>query len=200
VTNPDRPFAVLTRPLQKPDLRSLLAQVAQPSAASSPLSSAALRATRQWAIAAFLLPPVDVMPARDLYHQSVKTALIRDGWTITHDPFRIRLARGKNLFVDLGAERLIAADRGSEKIAVEIKSFTRASDMKDLEEALGQYVLYERLLVRYAADRRLYLAVTEEVRKSVFEEEAGQVLLEDEVLRLVTFDPEQEVIVQWIRY
>lgn len=138
------------------------------------------------------------MPARDFYHQSVKTALIRDGWAITHDPFRIRLARGKNLFVDLGAERLIAADRGSEKIAVEVKSFTRASDMKDLEEALGQYVLYERLLVRYAADRRLYLAVTEEVRKSVFEEEAGQVLLEDGLLRLVTFDPKQEVIVRWI--
>lgn len=138
------------------------------------------------------------MPARDFYHQTVKSALINDGWTITHDPFRIRLARGKNLFVDLGAERLIAAQRGLEKIAVEVKSFTRASDMKDLEEALGQYVLYDRLLTRYAADRSLYLAVTEEVRKSVFEEEAGQVLLEDGILRLVTFDPKREVIVQWI--
>jgi len=56
------------------------------------------------------------------------------------------------------------------------------------------------LLVRYAANRRLYLAVTEEVRKSVFAAAAGQVLLEDGILRLVTFDPEQEVIVQWIRY
>ncbi len=138
------------------------------------------------------------MPARDLYHKTVKTALINDGWTITHDPFRIRLAKGKNLFVDLGAERLIAADRGTEKIAVEVKSFTRASDMKDLEEALGQYVLYDRLLKRYAVDRKLYLAVTEEIRKSVFEEEAGQVLLEDKILRLVTFDPKQEIIVQWI--
>jgi hypothetical protein len=138
------------------------------------------------------------MPAKDTYHQAVKTALIHDGWLITHDPLRLRLARGKNLFVDLGAERLIGAERGGEKIAVEIKSFKRASDMKDLEEALGQYVLYERLLLRHATDRTLYLAVTEEVRKSVFEEEAGQVLLEDGILRLVTFDPIKEVIVRWI--
>jgi hypothetical protein len=117
------------------------------------------------------------MPAKDIYHQTVKIALVKDGWTITHDPYRIRLARGKNLFVDLGAERLIAADRGTEKIAVEIKSFTRASDMKDLEDALGQFVLYARLLIRYSPERTLYLAVTEEIRKTVFEEEAGQILM-----------------------
>ncbi len=138
------------------------------------------------------------MPAKDIYHQTVKIALVKDGWTITHDPYRIRLARGKNLFVDLGAERLIAADRDTEKIAVEIKSFTRASDMKDLEDALGQFVLYARLLIRYAPERTLYLAVTEEIRKTVFEEEAGQILIEDGIIRLVTFDPTQEVIVRWI--
>lgn len=138
------------------------------------------------------------MPARDIYHDTVRNALLKDGWTITHDPFRIRLARGKNLFIDLGAERLIAADRGSEKIAVEIKSFTRASDMKDLEDALGQFVLYERLLMRHAADRTLFLAVTDEVRKTVFEEEAGQVLIEDGIVRLLTFDPAREEIIQWI--
>ena len=82
------------------------------------------------------------MPAKDLYHDNVKNALVKDDWKITHDPLRIRLTRGKNLFVDLGAERLLAAERGIEKIAVEVKSFTRPSDMKDLEEAVGQFVLY----------------------------------------------------------
>ena len=138
------------------------------------------------------------MPAKDIYHQTVKIALVKDCWTITHDPYRIRLAKGKNLFVDLGAERLIAADRDTEKIAVEVKSFTRASDMKELEDALGQFVLYARLLIRYAPERTLYLAVTEEIRKTVFEEEAGQILIEDGIIRLVTFDPTQEVIVRWI--
>ena len=138
------------------------------------------------------------MPAKDIYHNTVRNALLKDGWTLTHDPFRIRLARGKNLFVDLGAERLIAAERGLEKIAVEIKSFTRASDMKDLEDALGQFVLYERLLIRYASDRTLFLAVTDEVRKTVFEEEAGQILIEDGIVRLFSFDPAQEEIIRWI--
>ena len=138
------------------------------------------------------------MPARDIYHEPAKNAMIKDGWTITHDPFRIRLARGKNLFVDLGAERLIAAERGIEKIAIEIKSFRRASDMKDLEEALGQFVLYNQLLKRYAPERKLYLAVTEEIGTSVFEEEAGQVLIEDGIIQVVTFDPLQEKIVRWI--
>ncbi len=139
------------------------------------------------------------MPARDIYHQTVKKALIKDGWTITHDPLRIRLARGRNLFVDMGAERLLAAEREAEKIAVEVKSFTRPSEMKDLEEAVGQFVLYSRLLKRYYPDYTLYLAVSDNIRKTVFEEEAGQTLIEDGIIRLFSFDPTLEVIIQWIR-
>ncbi|MGB3238466.1 MAG: XisH family protein [Geitlerinemataceae cyanobacterium] len=139
------------------------------------------------------------MPAKDIYHNAVKNALIKDGWTIVHDPLRIRLARGKNLFVDLGAERLLAAERGTEKIAVEIKSFTSPSDMRDLEQAIGQFVLYARLLKRYYPEYTLYLAVSENTHKTVFEEEAGQTMIEDNILRLVTFDPKKEAIVQWIQ-
>jgi hypothetical protein len=138
------------------------------------------------------------MPAKDIYHDTVKNALIKDGWTITHDPLRIRLARGRNLFVDLGADRLLAAQRLTEKIAVEVKSFTRPSDMKDLEEAVGQFVLYTRLLKRYYTEYTLYLAVSEDTRRRVFEEEAGQTLIEDGIIRLVTFDPTVEAIVRWI--
>jgi len=138
------------------------------------------------------------MPAKDIYHNTVKNALIKDGWQITHDPLRIRLARGKNLFVDLGAERLLAAERGTEKIAIEIKSFTRPSDMKDLEEAVGQFVLYAHLMLRYYPEYTLFLAVNENTCKTVFEEEAGQTLIKDGIIRLFSFDPIQEVIVRWI--
>lgn len=137
------------------------------------------------------------MPAKDIYHDTVKAALIKDGWTITHDPLTIRLTR-KKLYVDLGAERLIAAQRDTERIAVEVKSFTRASDMKDLEDAVGQFVLYTHVLARYDPERKLYLAVTDEVYESVFEEEAGEILLQDGVIRLITFNAEQEAIIQWI--
>lgn len=137
------------------------------------------------------------MPAKDIYHDTVKTALIKDGWTITHDPLTLRLTR-KKLYIDLGAERLIAAERGSQQIAVEVKSFTRASDIKDLEDALGQFVLYDRLLARYDPERRLYLAVSEAVYESVFKDEAGEILLQEGVLRLITFNADQEEITQWI--
>lgn len=138
------------------------------------------------------------MPAKDIYHDTVKNALIKDNWKITHDPLRIKLIRGKNLFVDLGAERLIAAEKNTEKIAIEIKSFTRPSEMKDLEEAVGQFVVYEHLLRRYYPDYILYLAIPEKIRKNVFEEEAGQTLIEAGIIRLVSFEPNKEEIVQWI--
>ena len=137
------------------------------------------------------------MPAKDIYHNQVKSALIKDGWKITHDPLLIRLTK-KRLYVDLGAERIIAAERGTEKIAVEIKSFTRPSDMKDLEEALGQCILYSRLLARYDPDRKVYLAVSEDVYISVFEEEAGQILIQDGLLNIVTFNADQEKLVRWV--
>src|SRR5436190_6271049 len=99
-----------------------------------------------------------VMPTRDIYHDTVKNALIKDGWTITHDPYTLTFGQ-RNVFVDLGAERLVAAERNQEKIAVEIKSFHGASDVRDLEMALGQYVFYRSLLARFEPGRKLFLAV-----------------------------------------
>jgi hypothetical protein len=73
------------------------------------------------------------MPRRDLYHEAVRNALTKDGWTITHDPLSARFGR-QTIYVDFGAERVIAAERGSEKIAVEVKSFLGRSELDDLEE------------------------------------------------------------------
>lgn len=42
------------------------------------------------------------------------------------------------------------------------------------------------------------MAVSESTCKTVFEEEAGQTLIENGVIRLFSFDAEQEVIVRWI--
>jgi hypothetical protein len=145
-----------------------------------------------------LLRKTLTMPARDYYHKVVLNALKKDGWTITHDPYRLKLARKKNLYIDLGAEQLIGAEKDIQKIAVEIKSFRSPSEMKDLEEAIGQFVLYDRLLNRHEPDRQLYLAVPEDVRESIFEEEAGQVLIEEKIIRLFTFDFNREEIVKWI--
>ncbi|WP_363267293.1 element excision factor XisH family protein [Okeania sp. SIO2B3] len=61
--------------------------------------------------------------AKDIFHQQVKNALIKDGWNITHDPLTIQISEAIKLQIDLAAENAIAVERGSEKIAVEIKSW-----------------------------------------------------------------------------
>ncbi len=137
------------------------------------------------------------MPARDAYHDQVRRALERDGWTITHDPLRLKVRRRK-LYVDLGAERLLAAEKGVRKIAVEIKTFSGPSDVRDLEDALGQFVLYEHTLRREEPDRSLYLAVSESTWRLVFADALGEMLIDDKVLRVVTFDPTKEEIIRWI--
>jgi hypothetical protein len=98
------------------------------------------------------------MPAKDLYHDSVRVALERDGWTITHDPYTLTFGR-RDVFVDLGAEKTTAAEKGNRKIAVEVKSFLGPSEVRDLEVAIGRYMLYRSLLTRAERDRVLYLAV-----------------------------------------
>jgi len=137
------------------------------------------------------------MPAKDIYHDSVKNALIQDGWTITHDPLRLEWG-GKDMYVDLGAERLIAAEKSERKIAVEIKSFVSASDLEELEKALGQYVLYNDVLAELQPQRVLYLAVPQRILLEIFEEPLGKLLLKNNRARLVIFDPQSEVIIQWI--
>lgn len=136
------------------------------------------------------------MPAKDLYHQTVCNALIADGWTITDDPLILKIG-ARSVFVDLGAERLIAAERGSEKIAIEIKSFLSASLVSDLENAWGQFFMYARALEKREPDRILYLAVTQETFNTIFQEPIGQLLLEEPGFHLVVFDVKTEVIAEW---
>ena len=137
------------------------------------------------------------MPAKDIYHETVKRALQKDGWIITHDPFPLQIGR-KRLSADMGAERLINAEKGTQKIVVEVKSFVGRSDVKDLEQALGQYILYRQVLNEMGIDRSLYLAISQPIFNSVFTIELGQVLLKNQIIKLIVFDDKSEAIVQWI--
>ncbi len=137
------------------------------------------------------------MSARDIYHDCVKNALSKDGWAITHDPFILRWGL-KDLYIDLGAEKLLAAEKAGQKIAVEVKSFVSPSEVEDLRNAVGQFILYHDILARTEPERKLYLAIREAVFVDVFEEPIGEVLLENQRLQLIIFDPKAEVIVKWI--
>lgn len=137
------------------------------------------------------------MPARDVYHEVVKNALVKDGWTITHDPLILDLG-GSRLFVDMGAEKVIGAQKGLQKIAVEVKTFSGPSEMRDLAQAIGQYVLYRIFLKRIEPERQLYLAVPQDVVENVFRDECGQGFLLDEQGKLLGFDIAREEVVQWL--
>jgi hypothetical protein len=140
------------------------------------------------------------MPAKDIYHEPFVRALQKDGWAITHDPLTVTV-EGTNLLIDVGAERLLAAQRGNERIAVEIKSFVSLSAVQDLKEAVGQFLLYDLALRQSGnqADRTLYLAVREAVFGDVFVDGIGKLFLNSGFLRLIVFDPDREEITRWIK-
>jgi len=137
------------------------------------------------------------MPAKDIYHNIVKTVLEKDGWVITDDPLKLKWGL-RELFVDLGASKLLAAQKGERKIAIEIKSFVKISPVTDLEEALGQYILYRNILEETQPLRQIYLAIRQATYREIFSEPIGNLVVEKNSLRLLVFDPEKEVIVQWI--
>jgi hypothetical protein len=137
------------------------------------------------------------MPAKDIYHNNVRTALEKDGWTITNDPLPLKIGK-RTLNVDLGAEKLFAAEKQGRKIAVEVKSFVSASPVNDLEEAVGQYIVYQDILDRLEPERIIYLAIRAEVYAQIFSEPIGQLLLEKNRFKLIVFDSLKETIVRWI--
>lgn len=137
------------------------------------------------------------MPAKDIFHDNVVNALIKDGWEITNDPLKLQWGN-KDLYVDLGAEKLLAARKGSQKIAVEIKSFVGNSQVADLQQALGQYTLYLDIIEETDPKRILYLAIRETTYEDIFIEPIGQILLSKKRLKLIVFDADREEIIQWI--
>ena len=107
--------------------------------------------------------------AKDRYHYIVRQALEDEGWVITDDPLIVETLK-RDLEVDLGAERLIAAEKGKEKIAVEIKSFLGLSQIHELYKALGQFNYYSIALEEQEPDRILYLAIPFAVYENIFKE------------------------------
>jgi len=136
------------------------------------------------------------MAAKDVFHQVVKTALQKDGWTITNDPLSLQLSDDQ-VFIDLGAERLIAAQRDSEKIAVEIKNFLAPSTLSEFHTALGQFLNYRIVLREKQPERVLYLAVNLEIYNDFFSRQLPKLSIQEYQLKLIIFDPVQEEIVKW---
>jgi hypothetical protein len=136
------------------------------------------------------------MSQRDYLHDPVRQALVKDGWTITHDPYTIAFGNRRG-YIDLGAERQFAAEKQGRRIAVEVKSFLGESVMVDLEQAVGQYLLYRSWMARLDEKRELFLAVSSRVYRDVFEDPSAQVLVADYKIQLVSVAVDRQEVDRW---
>jgi hypothetical protein len=136
--------------------------------------------------------------AKDLFHEAAKIALQKDGWTITHDPYRIDTKQPKfDYEIDLGAERFIGAERGTEKIAVEVKSFVRTSIAYEFHAALGQYITYRIALQFQEPDRTVVLAMPAFAYDKL--SDGLQLIIDQTGLDVLCFDTESQTIKSWKR-
>ncbi|MBK6903885.1 MAG: XisH family protein [Saprospirales bacterium] len=136
--------------------------------------------------------------AKDIFHEQVKAALKKEGWQITHDPYPLSVGT-IGYEVDLGAEKLIAAEKGKEKIAIEIKGFTGPSDVNELHKAVGQFNDYFVALEIVEPDRVLYLAVPESAWLGFFQELVVKKALQRIQAKIIVYNPYLKTIVQWIK-
>lgn len=136
------------------------------------------------------------MPVKDKFHEAVKIGLRRDGWTITADPLYLEFG-GVEMYVDLAAEKIIAADKDGRKIAVEVKSFTAPSLVAEFHTALGQFINYRTALQTKDPDRQLYLAVPEDTYWAFFTLPFTQAVIAQQRVKLLVYDAKQEAILQW---
>lgn len=136
------------------------------------------------------------MAAKDIYHQIVRTALEKDGWTITDDPLKL-IAQGRNIKIDLGAEKLIGAEKEGQKIAVEVKSFVGLSILTDFYAAVGQSIYYQVALEMEAPERNLFLAVPQSVYQNFFRESLAAETLERSKISIVVYDIDSQSLEEW---
>ncbi len=137
------------------------------------------------------------MPPDDAIKPAVVAALVKDGWTITHDPFTLEY-EDITVLVDLAGERLITAERGVERIAVEVKTFRASSPVRDFRDALGQYDIYQMILEDLQPERKLYLAVSEAGYERVFSLQAITRFLTKRPMPVLVVRPDAEEVVRWI--
>ena len=136
--------------------------------------------------------------AKDRYHNIVKQALKDNGWIITEDPFYIQTFK-RRLEIDLGAERVLAAEKGNEKIAVEIKSFLGLSEIHEFYKALGQFNYYQLALEDIEPDRTLFLAVPLDIYDTLFTEPLTLKAIERYNIKIIVYNIEKEKIESWIK-
>ncbi len=134
--------------------------------------------------------------AKDKIHFIVKQALINDGWEITHDPYIIE-TKDVDFEVDLGAEKILAAEKQGQKIAVEVKSFIATSFVYEFHRILGQMLNYSIGIEDFEPDRQLFLAVPQKIYDENFHLSFVQKAIKRFKIRLLIYDDKNQIILKW---
>ncbi|MFN6394364.1 MAG: XisH family protein [Aphanizomenon sp.] len=137
------------------------------------------------------------MSAKDIFHNTVKIALEKENWQITDDPLYLRLTALVKIRIDLGAEKLIGAEKDNQKIAVEVKSFLGLSAISEFHTAIGQFLNYRIALGQQDPERVLYLAISQDIYQEFFSDSFIQTVLQTYEIKLLVFDINKEAIVLW---
>ena len=136
--------------------------------------------------------------AKDIYHNLVKKALEQEGWSVTHDPYYLTVGIGRRqVAADFGAEKFIIAEKNTEKILVEIKSFITSSNINELHHSVGQYDFYALLLEEQEPERIPYLAMPQDAYEDLIREPIVQTFLDRHRVKLIIFDIQNPIIHAW---
>ncbi len=135
--------------------------------------------------------------AKDIFHDLVRSGLEQEGWIITDDPYRIDLDK-TNFQIDLAVEKIIAAEKDNQKIAVEIKSFLNPSAVTDFYNALGQFLSYRLVLKNIEPQRSLFLAIPLDAYEEFFQSSFAQLAINEYQLKLIIYDSDKGGLTKWI--
>jgi hypothetical protein len=136
--------------------------------------------------------------ARDKFHQEVRTALENDGWNITDDPLYMKVGQIP-VHIDLGAEKVIGAEKNGEKIAIEIKTFGLASFITALYEAIGKYIIYRIALEQMQSDRVLYLAMPEKIYTKFCNEPLVKEAFKQYHFKILLYKTDTKKQIEWVK-
>ena len=134
------------------------------------------------------------MPARDRYHNNVKNALVKDGWPITHDPYRLVVQSWT-----LGDDNMLAAEKDGTNIAVQRRWIDPNSEFEDMSQTVGQYLLFQSALQRLDPGRTLFLAISPKTHPMLFDDSLLMPLLGDCGLHMLHFSEDVHQANVWIQ-
>ncbi|MCL1467626.1 XisH family protein [Argonema galeatum] len=121
----------------------------------------------------------------------------KDGWTITNEPLFLKPSQEVTMKVDLAAEKLLSAQKGNQKIAVEVKSFVGLSAISEFHTAVGQFLNYQVALEKMQPERILYLAIPTDIYQEFFTDSFVQEVVNRYQIKLLVFHVQKQEIALW---